>query len=716
MSLHRWVVWPGRPFPLGATWDERGVNFALFSAHAEKVELCLFDESGQQETDRIVLPEYSDQVWHGYVHDIAPLTLYGYRVYGPYEPHKGHRFNHHKLLLDPYAKQLRGQLRLSDIHCGYRVGDPAVDLSFDRRDDAREMPKCVVVNPRFAWPEKHRPQIPWPQTILYETHVRGFTIRHEDIPAEQRGKFAALGHDAILSYLRALGITSVELMPVHAFTDEPFLLQKGLTNYWGYNTFAFFAPAPRYISTGGGMTEFKTMVLRLHEAGIEVILDVVYNHTAEGNHLGPTLSFRGIDNATYYRLLPDRRHYVNDTGCGNTLNISHPRVLQMVMDSMRYWVTEMGVDGFRFDLAATLGREEYGGYERGSGFFDAVRQDPVLSRVKLIAEPWDIGPNGYQLGCFPTGSAEWNDRFRDTVRRFWRGDARMLPQLAPNLLGSSDIFEHDGRQPWASINYVVSHDGFTLADLVSYQERHNYLNGEGNRDGHPINYSDNYGVEGSTYDPRILELRQRQRRNMLATVFLAQGTPMLLTGDELGRSQDGNNNAYCQDSPISWINWPGISTEEKKFLEFVCRLIHWRRKHPVLRRPRFLHGRTQSPRTGRRDVEWINPHGHWLTPEQWGDPEARCLGLLLTGDAGRFLNAEGQPETDATLLLIFNAHDRQVPFTLPDVAGALHWLCLLDTAWPEQQSGANVVPARSHFNVEPRSVSVFQLIYNDESS
>jgi glycogen operon protein len=708
MSSRKWVVWPGRPFPLGANWDERGVNFALFSAHAEKVELCLFSADGQQQTDRIELPDYDDQVWHGYVHDIAPGTLYGYRVYGPYEPARGHRFNHHKLLLDPYARQIRGHLRLGEIHCGYRVGDPEVDLSFDRRDDAREMPKCVVVNPGFPWGHKRHPQVPWPETILYETHVRGFTIRHEGIPDEQRGKFVAMAHPEIVSYLKALGITSVELMPIHAFTDEPFLLEKGLTNYWGYNTIGFFAPEPRYMG-GGGPAEFKTMVQRLHDAGIEVILDVVYNHTAEGNQLGPTLNLRGIDNATYYRLLPDPRYYVNVTGCGNTLNLSHPRVLQMVMDSLRYWVTEMGVDGFRFDLASTLGREDYG-YDRGSGFFDAIRQDPVLSQVKHIAEPWDIGPGGYQLGRFPSGSSEWNDRFRDTVRRFWRGDEGMMPQLANNLLGSSDVFEHDGRQPWATINYAASHDGFTLNDLVSYRERHNHINGEDNRDGHPINYSDNYGVEGSTSDPLILETRRRQRRNLLATVLLAQGTPMLLAGDEQGRSQDGNNNAYCQDSPLSWLNWPTVSADERKFIEFVRRLTQLRRDHPVLRRARFLHGRQRSPTTGLRDVEWIHASGHEMTEDHWRHPEARCLGLLLAGDAGRFLTSDGQPQVDDTLLLIFNAHQVPITFVMPEVPGAVHWLGLLDTAAPDHPPGDKVVAPRGSAVVEPRSVTVFSLV------
>lgn len=714
MNLHKWTVWPGRPFPLGATWDGRGVNFAIFSAHAEKIELCLFDSAGRHETDRIVLPEYSDQVWHGYVHDIEPGTLYGYRVYGPYEPQRGHRFNHHKLLLDPYAKQLKGHLRLGDIHCGYRVGDAEEDLSFDRRDSAREMPKCVVVNPTFSWEGKHHPYIPWPETIIYEAHVRGFTMRHENIPSEQRGRFAGMGHPEIIAYLKALGITAVELMPVHAFADETFLLEKDLRNYWGYNTFAFFAPEPRYMGDGS-LSEFKDMVKRLHDAGIEVILDVVYNHTAEGNQLGPTLSFRGIDNASYYRLEPDNpRFYINDTGCGNTLNVSHPRVLQMVMDSLRYWVNEMQVDGFRYDLASTLGREVYG-YDRGSGFFDAIRQDPTLSHVKHIAEPWDIGPGGYQLGSFPTGSAEWNDRFRDTVRQFWCGEEAMLAQLATNLLGSSDTFEHDGRQPWASINYVASHDGFTLADVVSYCERHNHINGEDNRDGHPSNYSANYGVEGITDDGNILELRQRQRRNMLATVFLAQGTPMLLAGDEVGRSQDGNNNAYCQDNPISWVNWLTIPDRERRFLEFTRRLINLRRNHPVLRRSRFLHGQVKSEITGLQDITWIHPNGNPMEEKHWHDGNARCLGLLLAGDAGNYMAADGQLETDDTLLILLNAHTDPVPFTMPLVQGAIRWICLLDTAYPEHPVADRVVPAHASTVIEPRSVSVFSLVYHNVS-
>lgn len=718
MTTHKMRVWPGKPYPLGATWDHHGVNFALFSAHAEKVELCLFDAAGEREIERIALPEYTHQVWHGYFPDLRPGTLYGYRVYGPYEPHLGHRFNHHKLLLDPYSRQLHyprqmnGGLRLGDIHCAYQINHSDKDLTFDNRDSAPYMPKCVVIDPAFSWREDYRmPLVNWPDTIIYEAHVRGFTMRHEAIPPGQGGTFAGMAHPDIVAYLKALGITSLELMPVHTFVDDGFLLERGLRNYWGYNTLCFFALEPRYCSIGGGINEFKTMVNRLHDAGIEVLLDVVYNHTAEGNQLGPTLSFRGIDNASYYRLLPDnRRYYINVTGCGNTLNLSHPRVLQMVMDSLRYWVTDMHVDGFRFDLASTLGREEHG-YDPGSGFFDAVRQDPVLSQVKLIAEPWDIGPGGYQLGGFPAGTLEWNDRFRDTMRRFWRGDESMLADLATNLLGSSDLFEHDGRRPWATVNYVACHDGFTLADVVSYREKHNHDNGENNNDGHPVNYSDGYGAEGPTDNRDILAIRMRQRRNLLATVMLSQGTPMLLAGDEFGRSQGGNNNAYCQDNIINWVNWNLIKPEDLEFLDFVRRLIRLRRDYPILRRPYFLHGQHASPSTGFHDIEWLNPNGGIMSREQWQERDARCLGVLLSGDA-RPSNAYGDPsDTDATLLLVFNAQTHSVNFTLPDSGHNTQWVCLLDTAQPTRPIGDMILPSHGQFMAESRSITVFSLAY-----
>jgi len=705
-------VWPGNPYPLGATWDGKGVNFALFSAHAEKVELCLFDSSGQREIERLALAENTDQVWHGYVPGLWPGALYGYRVSGPYEPQIGHRFNHHKLLLDPYAKQFYGVLHLRDEHCGYQVGHRDADLSFDTRDNARDMLKCVVVDTRFNWEGDHWPEVPWSRTLIYETHVRGFTIRHEGVPHHLRGTFAGLAHPEIIKYLRSLGITAVELMPVHAFVDDRFLTDRGLRNYWGYNTLCFFAPEPRYLS-GGDLVEFKTMIKRLHDAGIEVLLDVVYNHTAEGDQMGPTLSFKGIDNASYYRLLPhDRRYYINDTGCGNTLNLMHPRVLQMVMDSLRYWVNEMHVDGFRFDLAVTLGREEYG-YDRAGGFFDAIRQDPAMSRVKIIAEPWDIGPGGYQLGGFPAGTAEWNDRFRDTARRFWRGDDGMLSKLSPNLLASSDLFEHDFRRPWATVNYIASHDGFTLADLVSYNDRHNEANGENNRDGHPSNFSYNHGVEGPTSDPAIRESRLRQRRNLLATVLLAQGTPMLLAGDERGRTQQGNNNAYCQDNEINWLSWDDDSSEEREFLDFVRRLIILRREHPVLRRPRFMHGLQISRTTGLRDVDWISPGGSAMSDYHWQESKARCFGLLLAGDAGEYFTADGYPETDDAMLLIFNASPTMVPFRLPTVRGASHWRCLLNTAQPQQAAGELLLEVGGDFPMEPWVVTVFALVLTD---
>lgn len=701
-------VWPGKSYPLGAVWDGKGVNFALFSAHAEKVELCLFDSSGQREIERLPLPENTDQIWHGYIPGLWPGALYGYRVFGPYQPQQGHRFNHHKLLIDPYARQFYGALRLRDEHCGYQVGHHDADLSFDTRDNAHDMLKCVVADTSFNWQGDHPPEISWHETVIYETHVRGFTIRHEGIPAHQRGSFAGLAHAEIIQYLRALGITAVELMPVHAFVDDRFLIDRGLRNYWGYNTLGFFAPEPRYLSSGN-LNEFKTMIQHLHDAGIEVLLDVVYNHTAEGNQLGPTLSFRGIDNASYYRLLPEaRRFYINDTGCGNTLNITHPRVLQMVMDSLRYWVDEMHVDGFRFDLAVTLGRKDYG-YDRSGGFFDAIRQDPALSGVKVIAEPWDIGPGGYQLGGFPAGAAEWNDRFRDTTRKFWRGDRGMLPALASNLLASSDLFDHDCRRPSATINYVASHDGFTLADLVSYNDRHNEINGEDNRDGHPHNFSHNYGTEGPSDDPAIQQLRQRQRRNLLATLFLAQGTPMLLAGDEVGRSQDGNNNAYCQDNEINWLDWHR-TPDQQAFLEFCRRLIHLRREHPVLRRFRFLHGLQRSDRTGLHDIEWFSPGGSLMRDHDWRNPKACCLGMLLAGDAGEYLTSEGYLEIDDTLLVILNAGANPVPFHLPTVHGAAHWRCLLDTAQPELAAGEMRFDPDSDFSMAARSVMVLALV------
>ncbi|WP_431857497.1 glycogen debranching protein GlgX [Azospirillum sp.] len=694
----------GLPYPLGATWDGLGVNFALFSANATKVELCLFDREGRRELERIELPEYTDEVWHGYVPDARPGTVYGYRVHGPYEPRAGHRFNPNKLLIDPYAKHLIGPLRWSDAHFGYRIGSSKNDLSFDRRDSAPGMPKCVVVDPAFTWGKDRAPAIPWENTIVYETHVRGYTMRHPAVPPQYRGTFAGMAQQDVVDYIRALGVTAVELLPVHAFIDDRYLLEKGLRNYWGYNSIGFFAPDPRYLASGA-IYEFKEMVARFHEAGIEVILDVVYNHTAEGNEMGPTLSFKGIDNASYYRLAPDPRYYINDTGTGNTLNLSHPRVLQMVNDSLRYWVTEMHVDGFRFDLATILGREPHG-FDQGGGFLDSCRQDPVLSRVKLIAEPWDCGPGGYQVGGFPPGWAEWNDKYRDTVRSFWKGDEGKLPDLASRMTASGDLFNRRGRKPWASVNFITAHDGFTLRDLVSYNDKHNDANGEGNNDGHSNNLSWNHGAEGPTDDPEIRELRMRQMRNLLATLLLSQGTPMILAGDEFGRTQHGNNNAYCQDNDLSWIDWEGIDDEGLDLLDFTRRLIALRQSHPLLRRQRFLTG-AFNPELEVKDATWLTPAGVEKTSEQWQDPMARCLGLLLDGRA----QATGvkKASSEATMLLIVNSHHDVVPFTLPEVVGGSQWLKLLDTGEPDR---IDVATARSgdELPVTGRSLLLFELM------
>jgi glycogen operon protein len=649
----------GRPWPLGATFDGGGVNFALFSAHAERVVLCLFAPGGQ-EIGRIDLPALTDEVWHGYVEGLMPGQLYGYRVHGAYEPEAGHRFNPAKLLLDPYAKKIVGPLRNSLALMGYRVGSGKEDLSFDRRDSAFAMPKSQVVDPSFTWGDDRPPAIPWAETVIYEAHPKGLTMTHQEIPEARRGRFSGLASPPILDHLNRLGVSAIELLPVQAFLDEGHLQEQGLTNYWGYNSIGFFAPEPRYLGDGE-IWEFQAMVRRFHSAGIEVILDVVYNHTAEGNHLGPTLSFRGIDNLSYYRLLAEApRYYVNDTGCGNTLNLSHPRVLQLVMDSLRYWVEVMHVDGFRFDPASVLGREE-GGFDGGSGFFDAIRQDPVLARVKLIAEPWDVGPGGYRLGAFPPGFGEWNDRYRDAVRRFWRGDQGMLPELAHGLLGSASLFEHCSRKPFASINLVTAHDGFVLEDLVSYDQKHNGANGEDNRDGHNANHSWNHGIEGPCGDPAVLEERAATKRNLLATLLLSQGTPMLLAGDEIGNSQQGNNNAYCQDNEISWLNWAGLDDELFTFVQEAIRL---RRQHRLLGQPAFLHGDRREP-DGHR-VSWVKPDGSEKRGEDWQTGWARTMGLLLQGQGH-------------ALLILMNAHDSEVAFTLPVLDDPHAWRERLDS-------------------------------------
>jgi glycogen operon protein len=681
-------VEPGLPYPLGATWDGKGVNFALFSAHAEKVELCVFDARGRRELARIALPEYTDEVWHGYLPDARPGTLYGYRVYGPYDPARGHRFNHHKLLLDPYARALVGKLRWTDAQYGYRIGSHREDLAMDRRDNAGAMPKCAVVESAFTWGEDKRPSVPWTETVFYELHVKGFTVQHPGVSPSLRGTYSGLAAPVVVEYLRELGVTTLELLPVHAFVDDRRLVEAKLRNYWGYNSIGFFAPEPRYL-LAGDPNEFKTMVKHLHQAGIEVVLDVVYNHTAEGNHLGPTLSFKGIDNASYYRLAEDKRYYEDDTGTGNTLDLRHPRVLQMVMDSLRYWVDEMHVDGFRFDLAPALARED-NGFARDAAFFKTIRQDPALSRVKLIAEPWDVGLGGYQLGNFPAGWSEWNGKYRDTVRRFWRGDYGVLPELVTRLAGSSDAFAHNGRHPRASVNIVTVHDGFTLNDLVSYNEKHNDANHEQNRDGADDNLSWNCGVEGPTDDPEVIVLRERQKRNFFATLLLSLGTPLILAGDEHGRTQHGNNNAYCQDSEISWVDWTGLSDRDRALEEFVKMVLRLRREHPAFKRDTFYHGEP-TEQGGRKDIGWIRPDAEEMTADDWVS-ERRTIGLCLGA----------RP----VLFIAMNAAPDDVEFALPS-AGEVTWSLVLDTAL---EGGARREVPKSDVTTYPmtsRSLAVF---------
>jgi glycogen operon protein len=671
-------IWPGDPYPLGATWDGRGVNFALFSRHAEAVDLCLFDERGRRELEQIRMPEYTDEVWHVYLPDVRPGQHYGYRVHGPYDPAAGHRFNCHKLLLDPYAKALHGNIRWSDSLYGYRIGHPRRDLSFDRRNSAPGMPKCVVLDPAFTWGGDCLHRRPWHETVLYELHVAGFTRRHPDVPEPLRGTFEGMACPAAIGHLRALGVTAVELMPIHAFVDDRVLVERGLRNYWGYNSISFFAPDSRYQSRPDA-SGFKTLVGHLHDAGIEVLLDVVYNHTAEGNELGPTLSFRGIDNAVYYRSPPgEPRHYEDPTGCGNALNLREPRVMQLVMDSLRYWVEEMKVDGFRFDLASTLARDGPD-FDPHSHFLDAARQDPVLSQVKLIAEPWDLAEGGYRLGDFPPGWSEWNDRYRDVVRGYWRGDPGLVPEMASRMTGSSEIFERHGRRPWASTNFVTAHDGFTLQDLVSYEQKHNEANGEDNQDGSDHNLSWNGGVEGPTDDSQIRNLRERRKRSLLATLLLSQGIPMLLAGDEIGRSQGGNNNAYCQDNEISWIDWEGVDEAGRDLLDFVSKLIYFRREHIVFHRHRFFMG-TGKEKAGVKDITWLLPDGRERQADDWSDPEDRCLAFVLSGEAHDYhLTSAGDPEPDDTFLVIAWAGDSPCSFVLPGAPWGRGWEPVMDT-------------------------------------
>jgi glycogen operon protein len=705
LSIQTPIVWPGSPYPLGATWDGEGVNFAIFSEHAEKVELCLFDVTGRREIQRIAMREQTDQVWHCYLPEARPGLLYGYRVYGPYDPAKGYRFNHHKLLLDPYAKQIQGKLEWSDSHFGYRIGNAKEDLSFDRRDNAAGVPKGMVIDSAFTWGSDRKPKIPWHESVIYEVHVKGFTIRHPDVPPALRGTYAGLATAPVIDYLTRLGITAVELMPVHSFVDDRRLVERGLRNYWGYNSIGFFAPEHRYSATGHA-NEFKTMVKTLHSAGIEVILDVVYNHTAEGNQLGPTLSFRGIDNPVYYRLVGDNaRYYMDYTGTGNTLNMRHPRVLQLIMDSLRYWVLEMHVDGFRFDLAATLARELHE-VDRLGAFLDIIHQDPILSQVKLIAEPWDLGEGGYQVGKFPVGWAEWNDRYRDTVRSYWKGDGGLIGELAYRITGSSDLYARSGRRPYASINFVTAHDGFTLQDLVSYNQKHNEANGEDNRDGTDNNRSWNCGVEGPTDNPEILALRARQKRNLLATLFLSQGVPMMLAGDAIGHTQRGNNNAYCQDNEISWINWdPAIA--DNGLLEFARQAISIRKKHPVFHRRNFFQGRAIKG-AGIKDILWLHPDGKEMTDDEWNRESARCLGVLYAGEALDDVDERGKRVLDDSFLLLINAHFEEVPFVVPAPTAGKEWIVLINTGDIENSNGNNLKVSQS-YKLPARSLSLLTL-------
>ncbi len=695
-------VWRGKPAPLGASWDGAGVNFALYSENAEGVDLCVFDPKGRREIARIDIRERTNFVWHCYLPEARPGLLYGYRVHGPYAPERGDRFNAHKLLLDPYARLVAGPLRWTDAHYGYRVGSRREDLSFDTRDSASAMPKCRVIDPAFTWGNDIRPQTPWEDTVIYELHVKGFTQLHPAVRPQLRGTYAGLSTAPVIAHLRRLGVTAVELMPVHQFVDDQALVQRGLRNYWGYNSIGFFAPDTRY-AAGDAVNEFKTMVKTLHAAGIEVILDVVYNHTAEGNQLGPTLSFRGIDNRVYYRLDAEQlRYYVDYTGTGNTLNTVHPAALQMMMDSLRYWVSDMHVDGFRFDLAATLGRNEHL-VDRHSSFFDCVRQDPVLSQIKLIAEPWDLGEDGYQVGNFPPGWAEWNGKYRDAVRSYWKGDGGVIGELASRLSGSSDLFQVGGRGPTASVNFVTAHDGFTLHDLVSYNEKHNEANGENGRDGETENRSWNCGVEGPTDNPEIRALRERQKRNFLTTLLLSQGVPMLLGGDEMGRTQQGNNNAYCQDSELSWVDWK-LGPDAQNLIDFTHRLIALRNGHPLFRRRTFFHGRSIVA-TDAKDIAWLNPDGQEITGDDWHQAFARCLGVFLSGHGLAESDAHGDALDDDDLLLLLNAHHEAIPFVLPKPR-LTHWRVLLDTAFAADAPPSEPLSFGAPYPLQGRSMAV----------
>jgi len=674
-------VWPGQPYPLGATWTGLGVNFAIFSAHATSVDLCLFDSSdASAPSASVTLPEHTVMVWHGYLPDVRPGQLYGYRVHGPYDPNAGLRFNPHKVVLDPYAKSIGRSVRWDDSVFGYTIGDPRDDLSFDTRDNAPFATLAAVIDPAFTWGDDRPPRTPWHKTVIYEMHVKGFSKLHPNVPESLRGTYEALTTEAAIDHLQQLGVTAVELMPVHHHAYDRHLVERGLSNYWGYNTQAFFAPDIRYSASGlpdDSVHEFKRMVKALHSAGLEVILDVVYNHTAEGNHLGPTLSLRGIDNLSYYRVVPDdKRYYLDFTGCGNTLNMRCPQVLQLIMDSLRYWVLEMHVDGFRFDLASTLARELYD-VDRLGAFFDIVHQDPVLSQVKLIAEPWDLGAGGYQVGNFPVLWTEWNGKYRDAMRAFWRGDDRGVAEVATRVAGSNDLYEHSGRRPYASINFITSHDGFTLQDLVSYNEKKNERNGDGNRDGEDFNLSWNCGVDGPTSDPRVTRLREQQKRNLMASLLLSVGVPMISGGDELGRTQHGNNNAYCQDNEASWTAW-SLTPDQRDFLQFTQRLVRFRRTQPTLTRRKYFQGRSIRG-ADVKDIYWLDPSGREMTDTAWNAPFVRSLGVLMVGDAIGDVDERGRLVSGDTLLILLNAHFESVPFVLPAAGDGHRWVRVLDT-------------------------------------
>ena len=673
-------VWPGQPYPLGATWDGEGVNFALFSEHATGVELCLFDNPADaQESHKIGFQELTDHVWHAYLPDVRPGQFYGYRVHGPYKPEEGHRFNPNGLLIDPYAKAITGRIQWSNALFAYKVGGEKQDLEMGTENSAGGVPKCVVIDNAFTWGADRRPRIPWNRTVIYEAHVKGMTVRHPDVPEPLRGTYLGLCSDAMIDYFLALGITAVELLPIHQFVVDRHLAERGLTNYWGYNSIGFFAPDVRYATKGLGnqVYEFKSMVKTLHSAGIEVILDVVYNHTGEGNHLGPTLSLRGIDNTAYYRLDPKNpRHYLDFTGTGNSLNMQHPRTIQLIMDSLRYWVEEMHVDGFRFDLAPVLARELLE-VNKLSAFFDIIQQDPILSTAKLIAEPWDVGPGGYQVGNFPIRWAEWNGKYRDAIRKYWKGENSTTPELASRLAGSADIYQGTGRAVYASVNFVTAHDGFTLHDLVSYEQKHNEANGENNQDGHNDNISRNWGAEGETDDECILDVRFRMMRNFIATLAFSQGVPMLSHGDEIARTQGGNNNAYAQDNEISWVNWD-LDDRRKALLEFTKNAIALRHAHPVFRRRHFFHG-APVKEGAPKDLMWLRADGQEMTEQDWQNGHNRTLGALVNGDATDDTDERGRPIRDDTMLLLTNATDEEVRFTLPAIAHEGRWAELVDT-------------------------------------